>query len=402
MNSATASPTPEVLRDRMVDRVVANAHAGVPGAGRVAQVMRAVPRHQFVPEASLEDAYGEGAVITKRGADGKATSCASEPGVVGMMLEQLRLRPGQRVLEIGAGTGYNAALLADLVGPGGQVTTIDVDPDVTAGARRNLDANGYQHVKVVTADGVLGDPGRAPYDRIILTVGAWDVAAAWREQLHLGGRLVVPLRWRGQTRSVALTHQGDQLRADSLKLCGFVPLVGQGGEHAVFLDDDRQVELRWDTDQPIDPEHLAGALAGDRIDVWCGVTVRGDESFDGIWLRLTATEAGTCRISADRAAVDRGLCAPAVPSLTAALAEGDSIAYLAVQRSNGSHELGARGHGPSGQAMAERLCDTIRAWGLDRDAQPGLVIYPASTPDTDLPAGMVVDKPHTRLVLIAP
>ncbi|HWC83884.1 MAG TPA: methyltransferase domain-containing protein, partial [Pseudonocardiaceae bacterium] len=95
------------------------------------------------------------------------------PTVVAMMLGQLDPQPGENVLEIGAGTGYNAALLAELVGDTGQVTTIDIDLNVTAHARATLADTGYDQVRVITADGALGDPDHAPYDKIIVTVGPW-------------------------------------------------------------------------------------------------------------------------------------------------------------------------------------------------------------------------------------
>lgn len=88
--------------------------------------MRAVPRHLFVPDATVERAYSNEAVVTHRDADGVAVSSSSAPGVVASMLEQLDVQPGHRVLEIGAGTGYNAALLAHLADPAGEVTTVDI------------------------------------------------------------------------------------------------------------------------------------------------------------------------------------------------------------------------------------------------------------------------------------
>jgi protein-L-isoaspartate(D-aspartate) O-methyltransferase len=110
------------------------------------------------------------------------------------MLEQADLHPGMRVLEIGSG-GYNAALIAELVGTEGAVTTVDIDPDVVDRARRYLEAAGYSQVTVVLADTANGVPERAPFDRIIVTAGVWDLPSAWADQLAVGGRLVVPLRF---------------------------------------------------------------------------------------------------------------------------------------------------------------------------------------------------------------
>ena len=111
-----------------------------------------------------------------------------------MMLDQLHVQPGNRILEIGAGTGYNAALLAQLTGRADLVTTIDIDPDVTEQAARALVAAGYGDVHVITGDGALGHPGHAPYDRLIATVSPWDISAAWWNQLADGARLIAPLR----------------------------------------------------------------------------------------------------------------------------------------------------------------------------------------------------------------
>ncbi|XVV05930.1 methyltransferase, FxLD system [Actinosynnema sp. CA-248983] len=382
MNTTTDS-SPEALRAAMVDCIKAAGHART---AAVEQALREVPRHRFVPAAQLTDAYANHAVITKRAADGAALSCASVPTVVAMMLDQLDVQPGHRILEIGAGTGYNAALLATLTGPTGHVTTVDIDPEVTAGARAGLDVTGFADVEVITADGSLGAPDNAPYDRIIVTVGAFDIPPAWRGQLAPGGRLVVPLRWRGQTRSVAFVRDDDLLRSDSVKLCGFVPMIGQDSERSTHLDDDKQVTLYWDADQDIDPELLHGVLSTPKTEVWSEVTVGDSEPFDGVWLRMTATEPATCRIAADQAAVDSGLCTLAIPSRSPALVEGDSLAYFTYRRvgpdqSGGARaELGAIGHGQAGDRLAQRLCDQIRAWGVNRTDEPVVIAHFAEHP----------------------
>lgn len=398
----TTSTSPEALRSAMVDQLTAE---GTLTSVRVEQAMRAVPRHAFVPTADLEDAYADQAVITKRDQDGTALSCASVPSVVAMMLQQLDVQPGQRILEIGAGTGYNAALVAYLAGEDGRVTTVDIDPEVTGQAAKALEATSYGRVHVATRDGALGDAEDAPYDRLILTVGAWDLPPAWWDQLVVGGRLVVPLRWRGQTRSVAFAREAHHLRSDDVELCGFVPMVGQDGERDGTIDAGGHVTLYWDADQAIDPTALGGVLGQPKTETWSGVTVGPYDSFDGVWLRMTATEPDTCRISADTTAVGSGLCTPAIPVRSPALVEADSLAYFTVRRlevaedTERRSELGAIGHGPAGQQLADRLCTQIRAWDHDRTARPTITAHPTGTPADKLPDGQVIDKTAVRLVI---
>jgi protein-L-isoaspartate(D-aspartate) O-methyltransferase len=401
--TATTDTGPDELRDRMVDHI---AEAGHLHSAAVEHALRTVPRHLFVPDATAEDAYANRSITIKPGEPGgRPASCISVPTVVAMMLGQLDARPGDRVLEIGAGTGYNAALLADIVGDTGQVTTIDIHPDVTAHARRALDATGYDGVHVVTGDGALGHPDLAPYDRIIVTVGPWDLPPAWLDQLAPGGRLVVPLHWRGQARSVAFVKQEDGvLRATDSQLCGFIPMIGDGqdGERKARIADD--VDLHFDSDQAIDPDILHGVLALPVTTVWSGASVVPMESTDPIWPRLTGVEPGTCRFAAAQAAVEAGLCDPAFSYSSPALVEGDSLAYLALRRpapdaTERRFELGATGHGPAGKQLAERLCAVIRAWDHNRTAQPVISAYPAGTPDEELADGQVINKRFVRLVV---
>ncbi|HEY5836948.1 methyltransferase, FxLD system, partial [Streptomyces sp.] len=129
----------ERLRNALVDQIRESGYARTPA---VEVALRTVPRHLFVPDASLEDAYANATVNIKYDTDGTSISCASQPGVVALMLDQLDAQPGDCILELGAGTGYNAALLAHLVGETGHITTIDVDDDLVEGARAHLAAAG--------------------------------------------------------------------------------------------------------------------------------------------------------------------------------------------------------------------------------------------------------------------
>src|SRR5262249_18254734 len=157
------------------------------GGPRVEAAFRAVPRHHFLPDVPLDQAYRDQVVVTKVD-DGLPLSASSQPSFMAVMLEQLELEPGHRVLEIGAGTGYHAALLDRVVGEEGRVVRIDTDRDVAERARASLGRAGYSGVDVVCGDGGLGHAPGAPYDRMIVTVGAGDIPPALREQLGPDGR----------------------------------------------------------------------------------------------------------------------------------------------------------------------------------------------------------------------
>src|SRR5262245_23834719 len=205
---------------------------------RVEAAFRAVPRHLFLPDVPVEDAYRDDAIPTKM-ADGRAISSASQPAIVAIMLEQLAVEPGQRVLEIGAGTGYNAALLGHLVGPAGRVVTVDIDQDIVEAASAHLAAAAISNVRVVEADGGEGFAPEAPYDRVILTANAWDIAPAWNEQLVPGGRLVLPLKVGNSAQNaIALDKNaaGGQplFISQSVQACGFMPLRGAFTSSEVF------------------------------------------------------------------------------------------------------------------------------------------------------------------------
>ncbi|MFC5833190.1 methyltransferase domain-containing protein [Nonomuraea insulae] len=208
------------LRAAMVEQIAARHQAlGLTLPAVVERALRTVPRHLFTGDADLNTAYQNAAHVTKRNELGKSMSSVSAPWLQAMMLGQARLKPGERVLEIGSG-GYNAALIQEVVEPAGSVTTIDIDPEITDRAQRCLMDAGYDGVEVICADAEdVIEPGRT-FDAIIVTVGSWDVPPAWLAQLAEGGRLVVPLRTWGLTRSWVLERQDGALTGRHHETCG--------------------------------------------------------------------------------------------------------------------------------------------------------------------------------------
>lgn len=154
------------------------------------------------------------------------TSTASAPRIVGSMLELLDLAPGMRVLEIGAGSGYNAALLRELVGPEGAVSSVDIDAGLVAEAVERLGAVGYGDVVVAAADGHFGLAERAPFDRVVATVGCVDLAPAWLDQLAPGGFCLVPLQHDGWHPLTRIQPAGDGIGGVVVGRAGFVGIQG--------------------------------------------------------------------------------------------------------------------------------------------------------------------------------
>jgi protein-L-isoaspartate(D-aspartate) O-methyltransferase len=214
---------PAALRESLVQHLLDEGYLrGEPAA----RAMRAVPRHRFVP-ASPEAAYEDRPLDIGQG------QTISAPHMVAMMVDALDLAPGMRVLEVGTGSGYHAAVVAECVGPGGRVVSVERFAELAAPARRRLRDAGYEAlVEVVVGDGSEGWPAQAPYDRVYVTCAAPGVPPPLLEQLAPGGKLLLPLGDR-QGQELTLVERTPEGRSERrLGGCVFVPLVGRFGFQA--------------------------------------------------------------------------------------------------------------------------------------------------------------------------
>jgi protein-L-isoaspartate(D-aspartate) O-methyltransferase len=204
-------------RERMVGEQLVR--RGIHDA-RVLQAMRHVPRHLFVPAAEQLIAYADRALPIGHG------QTISQPYMVAAMTEALALTGRERVLEIGTGSGYQAAILAELAR---EVITIERWPELASAAEALLRNCGYSNVRVLVGDGSIGALEGAPYDGIVVTAAAPQVPAQLKEQLAQGGRLVVPIGTRDHQVLTVITREGDTFHTSPREGCVFVPLVGREG-----------------------------------------------------------------------------------------------------------------------------------------------------------------------------
>ena len=204
-------------RERMVDEQVAARGVTDP---RVLAAMQRVPRHLFLEQALRDQAYGDHPLPIGEG------QTISQPFIVGKMTELLALTGREKVLEVGTGCGYQAAVLAELAA---RVCTIERLPRLAGRARETLEMLGYTNVWVRTANGTLGWPDEAPFDRILVTAGAPAVPGPLFQQLAEGGRLVAPIG-EAQSQTLHLVEKiGGQMRTSTDCGCVFVKLVGRYG-----------------------------------------------------------------------------------------------------------------------------------------------------------------------------
>jgi protein-L-isoaspartate(D-aspartate) O-methyltransferase len=403
----------EELAGRLTDHVLAT--SGVTD-DRIAAALRAVPRHLFLPHLPPEEAYRDDAIVTKRDADGLPVSSSSQPTIMAIMLAQLGLAPGHRVLEIGAGTGYNAALIRHIVGPSGAVVSVDIDPELTQAARGHLASAGYPDVTVACTDGAGGWPDGAPYDRVIAAVGVSDLAPAWVAQAAPAARIVVPLDVRGMQLSVAFERAGEHWSSRSLVPCGFMRMRGTltGPERTLVLQPSLFLSLPDRGGASLDPAALAAALAGPRVCVPAGVHATASRVTWELGLWLAASEPRLCRLEEElptagghgTVLTDAPLRGATVLGSVGIVAPGGIAVLTATPPDRGELTLEAAGFGPDAAALAADLADHVRAW--DRAGQPGAAglhvdAYPraaAAPPPRPPPDGaLLIERPGTSFIV---
>ncbi|MDX2404083.1 methyltransferase, FxLD system [Streptomyces microflavus] len=395
----TTPPTSDAseLRHQLVEQLQAAKHIR---SAAVERAFRTVPRHTFAPEIAVEAAYANDIVATRRRDDGTVTSSISAPWLQADMLEAARIQPGHRVLEIGSG-GYNAALISELVGQAGHVTTLDIDPAVTKRATCFLAEAGYDAVDVTTADAERLPDEVVPaggFDAIIVTVDTWDLP--WIDALAEGGRLVAPLRLHGYHWAIGFTKAKGVLHSDEpLVVCGFVAMQGDGAWNRNRRTvPGTGVHLSWEDGTPLPVDQLTPALTRNPTVTRTGVTVGGQEPFDLLQLYLAGALPGFCRLETAPDS-DHPLLNPPPPHWpAAAIVRGASLARLTHERisdgndGKGQYEFVVHGYGDHGHRAAQEMAEHIAIWQRHhRSARCPLI---TARPAADHAPAAPVHDPH--------
>lgn len=323
----------------------------VPGMSeRVEGAFRQVDRADFVPAGV--DPYRVDGTVTLIERDGQVASSVSAPNVVARMLDQLDVRPGRRVLEVGTASGFNAALLEAL---GGHVTSIEVLAELVAPARERLRAIGSR-VSVHVGDGMVGWPGGAPYDRVEFTCSAAALPAWVWDQTTADARVVIPIRW-GTGASWALDREGDEFVCRQADPCGFVPLVGEGPRSEV------EVLPGWIHRGRGEPMVLDGTVEPQVT--WTGATV---DLLPVVGLSLWLWQHPTAGHLSGR---PEGLPRPLVTWACPCLVDG-GLAYVTVRKdADGHFEAGVCSVGAS-PAIVDDLVGAVRSWVAAPDGWPAI------------------------------
>lgn len=410
-----------VLNQALVDELKSMGCIQTP---RVEAAFQAVLRHRFIPETPLEEVYSNRVILTKQDQNGQWISSSSQPAIMAIMLEQLDLEPGQKVLEIGAGTGYNAALMAHIVGETGQVVTIDIDDDVVDAAQAHLLSAGFDHVQVICADGGYGYKDVAPFDRIILTVGASEIAPAWWEQLKPEGRIVLPLMLKGAMKSVAFVKVSDHFSSISVKDCGFMPLRGDFAAmhpNEIQIGPDANLFIVSEDELLINRDTVYDLLVGESKDWAVDIEVTGGDVLQGsLWTWLVFREPQARKLIAKGDMVEQNIVPPLIgidgkerSAITVVLL--DKAGLVALMRppdqplplftpdklvaSDLPFALFIRQFGAN-DLLTQRLITEIRAWNTTgRPALEKIRAYPRSSQYIPSKNEVVIERQWTKLII---
>ena len=213
-------PTPHQFESQARDMVETQIRRRGIRDSRVLEAMRLVPRHEFVPAELVGAAYDDRPLPIGE------HETISQPYMVALMTQAAGVSPGDKALEIGSGSGYQAAILDQL---GASVCAIELNPELADDARRRLARLGYRRVEVFSGDGSEGLVSHSSYDVIIMSAGTHTISPVLLGQLAEGGRLVAPVGNRQQQEVLLLTNRHGQITTHRLDACQFVPLVGKGG-----------------------------------------------------------------------------------------------------------------------------------------------------------------------------
>lgn len=211
----------EYERNRLIDSLTLR---GYVSGKAVEAAMRRVPREEFLPADMRDEAYVDSPLPIGEG------QTISAPHMVAIMVENLDLKPGQKVLEVGAGSGYHAAVCAEMIAPDGHVYTVERISSLALAAEDNLKRTGYaKWVTVILGDGSKGLQEHAPFDRVFVAAGAPHIPDPLVRQLADGGKLLVPVGGRWYQDLIRITKKGGRTEKENLGGCVFVPLVGEYG-----------------------------------------------------------------------------------------------------------------------------------------------------------------------------
>ncbi len=390
-------------------------------SAHIEAAFRAIPRHFFLSKEPLKDVYSDKGFGLQL-MDGSKVGYAAQPHGVAEFLERLAIRPGQRVMVIGAGSGYDSALIAHIVGEMGRVIAIDIEEELVDIIENGFQAAGLTWAQAICGDGALGYSEGAPYEWILMTTGVYDIAPAWCEQLKQGGRMYVPLQLRAHIqRFIEFEASETCLQGISRQRTKCSPMRGTLGTPVDTFKINPESELAVYTDNRSTNDVAKSVnklLEGSRKDWPTGIRVT-QQDLENLTLWLAVREPEFCQIWGGGEVATTGFL-PCLKVYTGFWKGGDTCGllreealsvlmyppdqepYVIGQDDTPPFELFVRSFGQD-DCLAHRLVDQIIAWDnaarpLDEDLLQ-VRVYPKNADYTPSIDEWVIEKQWTRLVI---